>query len=158
MPHWDVPNWHCIYSVNRQSDFKLHTYVPQQCQHAAPQTGTSVGLGRPMLALVPQWGQCQFGVSRRKSSSSTGRPVPARGAQFQHRTCQNHIFGPRSSTGRPVVARCLNGAVGVPVPARGENAVPVPARAKCLFGAQHTYCVTLCPQYEYVCNVDISMV
>ena len=91
-------------------------------------------LGRPKLALVTIWGAPRWLWCHNGAGDNSGirveSPVPARGAQFQHGARQNRNF-------RPVLARCHNGAVFVPVPARGKKDVPVPARGRCQFGTQH---------------------
>ena len=46
---------------------------------------------------------------------------------------------PQIITRSRFAGRCHNGAVGVPVPARDENAVPVPAQGRCIFGVQHIH-------------------
>jgi hypothetical protein len=56
-----------------------------------PHSGTSAIIGHPILALVPIWGGCQFGVTTLSTSSSTGHPVPALGAPFWHSTSVLHL-------------------------------------------------------------------
>ena len=106
------------------SHFGTNIYYTQTC------TGTSARMGHPILALVPVWGRCQFGVTTLLLSSSTGRPVPALGAT-------RSLFEPSSSTGHPMLARCQYGDVRVPVPALDEKSVPVPALGRCQHGDQH---------------------
>ena len=47
------------------------------------------------------------------------------------------MMRPKSSLDWCFLAQCLNGAVEVPVPARGEKSRPVPARGRCHDGTQH---------------------
>jgi hypothetical protein len=89
-------------------------------------TSTSARMGHPILALVPLWGQCQYGVTRLLSSSSTGHPVPALGArnynfwaQFQHwapHVGTVPVWGhpcPSSSTGRNISPSSSTGPVPI---------------------------------------------
>ncbi len=78
----------------------------------------SANTGRPILAPVPVWDKCQYGVSMLWPSDGTGRPVLA----------LHLCLAPSSRTGTPYWHQYQYGDIHIPVPALGD---PVPALGQC---------------------------
>jgi hypothetical protein len=63
----------------------------------------------PVLALVPKWDECQFGISGMKPGSGTRRPVSKLG-EWQNHVTPSSCTGPSSSsTACPKLAWCWFG-------------------------------------------------